>query len=94
MNQLVDYRLVKIGDAEYKVCNVCDTVNLANFECPNCRKAMRMMGCNGLVEIADIIDDRQGISTNVQCPRCANTEIEADHNFCKICGLPLNDKSV
>jgi len=24
-----------------------------------------------------------------QCPRCKNSEIELDHKFCKICGLPL-----
>ena len=86
---LVDYRITKIGDMEYKVCNVCDTINLANFECLNCRKAMRLMGCKGLIEIADIIDKRQGISTKIQCPRCENSEIEPDHSYCKICGLPL-----
>lgn len=90
MNQLIDYRVTKIGDTEYKVCTVCDAVNLANFECPNCRKAMRLAGSQSLIEIADVIDQRQGVSSDVQCPRCANSEVKADHNFCKICGLPLN----
>ena len=26
---------------------------------------------------------------NDQCPRCKNSEIELDHKFCMICGLPI-----
>jgi len=29
---------------------------------------------------------------NVRCPRCQNSEINANDNFCKICGLDLKSK--
>jgi len=60
---IVDYRFGKIGDSEYKVCNKCDAVGLSNFECPNCRRAMRRGAGEYMNSILDAIDKRQEINT-------------------------------
>lgn len=57
------YHFCKIGDVEYKVCNKCDAVGLSNFECPNCRKAMRKGAGDYMNSILDAIDERQGTRT-------------------------------
>lgn len=59
-----------INGTKYTVCNECRAVHMANFECPNCRKTMRATGNKGLNEIADIIDQRQGVSTKNKNEEC------------------------
>lgn len=29
----------------------------------------------------------------LRCPRCGNTEIEPDHNYCMICGLRIKENA-
>jgi hypothetical protein len=88
------YHNLTIGGSVYPVCDDCGVVNMANFECPNCRMAMRATGNPGLIEIADIIDQRQGIFSkdeSLKCPSCKNSEINFGDKFCKICELPISN---
>jgi|GEM_PF-6765801 len=66
----VDYRIIEIGDSKYQVCNICDAVSLGNFECPNCRRAMRKKAGEYMNSILDAVDARQGICSKLK--PCAN----------------------
>lgn len=66
MKQGIDYRITQIGDFKYQVCNKCHTVNFANFECPNCRKAMRVRAGAYMHSILDAVDKRQGVCSKIK----------------------------
>lgn len=41
---------------------------------------------NSMNELSELAISMKGKRS---CPRCKNSEIEPNHNFCKICGLPI-----